>query len=316
VVTTPQLSAVRDADPEAKWEVVTPSTGSGSLLFLTAGRALERRERLLTVWDITGRPAVLARREDRTAHPYSVGAHRASPDGRQFAFTISDEGVHTELRVWETATLTEVYRLVPDGGLTGFAFTPDGRRLVVGHPDTTLTVWDLDAVERRALSPITGDPWDQLASPDPKVGLAAVRQLAADPATALTLFRKRFAVPEPVELRRLIADLDDPRFPVRDAASKELAAAADAAEPALRKAVETSGSAEVRERVRRILRRFESVDGRLPTAHLRAVRAVEVLERIGTPGARAVLVEWVATARLTERGKQAKATLDRLAAGE
>jgi hypothetical protein len=329
--------AVRDTDPAADWHILEQHPGrqpggcgsdrpptpilsaftpDGTRLITIRGPgatswAPPGQGPTATVWDTTGRPTVVATREGIGLYGLTF-----SPDGRRLAFRDGPANGSGGLRVWETATLAEAFRFDPPGGVTGFAFTPDGRRLVVGHPDTTLTVWDFEAVEQSAVgaSPTAPDPWERLANRDARTGLAAVRQLAADPTAAVPLLQRRFR-PDRARITRLIADLDDPRFPVRDAASKELAATADAAEPVLREAVETSGSAEVRERVGRILRRFESEDGQRPVAHLRAVRAVEVLERIGTPEARAVLAEWAATAQRTERGVEAKSTLDRLAAG-
>jgi hypothetical protein len=112
------------------------------------------------------------------------------------------------------------------------------------------------------------------------------------------------------DIARQIAELDDERFAVRDKASAELAKLGDLAEPALRKMLEGKPSLEVRRRIQAIL---EGLHRALSAEQLREVRAVEVLEQIGTPSAQTVLsalAEGTAGARLT---REAKASLERLA---
>jgi hypothetical protein len=116
--------------------------------------------------------------------------------------------------------------------------------------------------------------------------------------------------PAAARLARLIADLDAENFDDRDRATRELAALGDAAEPALRKALEGKPSAEVRQRVEGLLAKLRAGTG--PEA-LRRGRAVEVLERAGTPEARRaleVLAKGLPGARLT---REAAAALARLA---
>ncbi len=87
------------------------------------------------------------------------------------------------------------------------------------------------------------------------------------------------------ELRRLIEDLGHPQFKVREEASRRLKQLGPAAEAALKEAA-GSATAEVRARAKALL-----AARTIPAENLarRAVRAVGVLERIGTPEARSVL---------------------------
>jgi hypothetical protein len=83
------------------------------------------------------------------------------------------------------------------------------------------------------------------------------------------------------------------------------------AEPVLRKALAAQATLETRQRVEHLL---TEVDGAvtLPTL-LQAIRAIEVLEHIGTPNAKEILqtvTTGVPEARLTQ---EAKASLERLA---
>jgi hypothetical protein len=114
---------------------------------------------------------------------------------------------------------------------------------------------------------------------------------------------------DPGQVRRLIAELDDDEFRVRDKAARELANLGLAVRPALLKALQETTSAEVGYRLRGLLARLA-----LPSSdELRAMRAVEVLERIGDAQARQALK--VLTRGAPDEGvrKDAQAALKRLA---
>src|SRR5262249_42879313 len=118
----------------------------------------------------------------------------------------------------------------------------------------------------------------------------AMRFLVAAPEQAMTLLREKLrpiAGPDPKLLARLIADLDAGRFAVREQATRELEKLGALARPALRQALDGQPSGEVRRRVERLLERLESSP--LSGEELRVVRAIEVLERIGTTDARGLL---------------------------
>jgi len=125
------------------------------------------------------------------------------------------------------------------------------------------------------------------------------------------------ATPEAVA--RLIADLDADDFPVRDKAQKELEQLGDECEPALRQALAKQLSLETRRSLQRLLSQLEAARKEPVGEVLRGVRAVEVLEQIGTPEARQVIealtrdMSWsrrgTPSSRLTE---EAHATLARL----
>jgi hypothetical protein len=63
-----------------------------------------------------------------------------------------DEDGPPVLHVWEAASLAEVFRVQLPEGVSSFAVPPDGRRLVLGHSDTSLTLhdwsWDTAAEPR------------------------------------------------------------------------------------------------------------------------------------------------------------------------
>ena len=112
-------------------------------------------------------------------------------------------------------------------------------------------------------------------------------RLVAVPADAVPLIRDRVRPADPAaEVARLIRQLDAADLATREAASRELSQWGEAATAAARKALDANPSPEVRRRLE-----FFLEDGK-DQAHrttLRPVRAVEVLERIGTPAAVEVL---------------------------
>jgi hypothetical protein len=109
---------------------------------------------------------------------------------------------------------------------------------------------------------------------------------------------------------KTVSDLDHDRFQVREKASHELARLGEAAEPALRQALERQPSLEVRQRIQILLNKLET--STLAQDQLRALRAFEVLERIGG----SVAVELLDThARQLPAGslsREAQACLERM----
>ena len=172
--------------------------------------------------------------------------------------------------------------------------------------DTQSRPLQLSAKELEAL-------WTDLGSEDAPRGYRAICSLRAG-TQALAFFRERLRPAPPADsgrVARLIADLDDERFAVREKATTELEKLGKEIEPALHKALQGKPSLEVRRRIDRLLEKLESA---APSPEqLRLLRALEVLEHIGTPEARELLrtlAKGASGARLTQ---EAKASLDRLA---
>jgi hypothetical protein len=156
--------------------------------------------------------------------------------------------------------------------------------------------------------------WTNLGDADAEKAYNALCALIGAPAQAVPLVNDRLRPApskESLGLRRLIADLDNDSFIVRQNAEQALAKLGVRAEGALREAVKENPTLQARKSMEALL---EKVEGHVNAPErLREMRAVEALEHIGTPEAQKVL-EKVATgapeARLTQ---EAKASLERLA---
>jgi WD40 repeat protein len=284
---------------------------------LLAG-GLDRRLSLSEV--VTGRE--IYRLPDQE-HP--VGAVAFSPDGRLVASSTSislsaDEGVGAyRIRLWDAATGDEL------GHFEGFsaqvlslAFTADGDRLVSGMRDSTLLIWDLCPLRKRlrvfGASSVAPDRlWAALAGADIHAAHAAVWSLSAGTHSAIQLFRKErlgpVDPPDPKLIGRLIHDLDSPHFRTREAASGKLRLMESLAVPALRKALDGKPSPELRRRAGEVLAERGAV--RSPEV-LRSLRAIQVLEWIGSKDARALLVELAGGVPEARPTWEAKASLERL----
>jgi hypothetical protein len=156
--------------------------------------------------------------------------------------------------------------------------------------------------------------WTQLGDNDAGKAFRAMGILVGRPAEAAALLNERLH-PAPTkdapELRRLLADLDNDQFEVRERAEQALGKLGERAKGALRQVLETNSTLQVRKSVERLLEKLDRPVS--DPEFFRELRAVEVLEHLGTPEARRVLealAKGLPDARLT---REAKASLERLA---
>jgi hypothetical protein len=253
-----------------------------------------------------------------------------SPDGR----TLVTAGGRRQVCLWEVATGMPRRTLGHyDHSYLALAFSPDGRTLAASAlGGQNINVWNVLAVpsykKPLALKPSTKELealWQDLASEDASRGYAAICALAHWPRCSVAFLQKRLdksgggAIPKAGEetIAHLIADLDQAESALRQKASAELQILGNEAEPALRRAVASNPSPELRRRAEFLLRKVEEFKSGLPTAsslrQLRVLRAIEALEHIATPEVRPVL-ESLARGRTDDKViQEAKAALDRLA---
>jgi hypothetical protein len=245
------------------------------------------------------------------AHKPWVYALAFSPDGRMLASAGGDR----EIRLWEVAT--GALRRCLEGHEAGYsriqalAFAPDGRFLASGGEDTTILLWDVTAPGGSGKARTLAAAWDALADADAtKAYEGLCRFIRAARQTPRFLDKRLQPVPrcEPVRIARLIAELDSSTFEIREKATSALAQLEEQAEVALQEAAR-SRSAEVRRRAARLLDRLRPG---LPTGRLRAARAVEALEHIGSAEARMLLRKWANGAEGASLTREARAALARM----
>jgi hypothetical protein len=118
-------------------------------------------------------------------------------------------------------------------------------------------------------------------------------------------------IPALADTAELIAKLDHPRYAVREEAARELSRRGTVVEGTLRTALQKPTSAEQRERLEGLLAKLNLA---VPPAgdELRGLRAVWLLERIGTAEARKVLEKLAGGASGSRVTAEAKAALNRL----
>jgi HEAT repeat protein len=107
---------------------------------------------------------------------------------------------------------------------------------------------------------------------------------------------------------KLIAELDSNDFSTRQQATRQLESLGEVAKPALEKALDDNPSAEMRRRIEAVL---EKLKGPIPAELMRAFRAIDVLEHIGSRQAQQVLETLAQGAPASFVSQAAKASLER-----
>jgi WD40 repeat protein len=241
-----------------------------------------------------------------------------SPDGRSLALASTrEDGAGHTLTLREMASGGKRWATKVSAAVTVLAFAPSGKLLATGQRDSAALLWEVAApLTPRRPAAALADLWADLVSDDSERAFAAQRDLAAHGAAAVVALHKRLRpVADPAldskTLARLVQDLDAEEFAVRRQAFAALAREGRAAEPHLRKALAGKPSAEVKRRARALLARL----GRPGASgeQLRGLRALEVLEWIGTLAARRLVEELSRGRPDAELTRAAAATLVRMA---
>jgi hypothetical protein len=200
-------------------------------------------------------------------------------------------------------------------------FAANGRTLITGSSDTTIVLWDIPQLLSKTPGPNERLSqagierlWADLASVDAAKAYRALWGLIQDPEQALPFLKQHLqpASPQVAEhIAQLIRALDSDRFEKRESAAKELDRLGDSAEIALRDTLAGQPSAEVRRRIVGLLERHQSRASSPQT--LRMLRAIEILEQIGSAEATRMLQTLAKGAPATRLTRDARASLERLA---
>jgi len=182
------------------------------------------------------------------------------------------------------------------GAINGLCFSADGTSAASASTDSTALVWDLPglglpaalALQQRTPAELEA-LWEDLGSADAGKGHQAVRALMTAPDRAAQLLGQRLrpVLHDEKQIRRWVAELDDDSFAVREKASEELAALGRGADPWISTALRSGPGPEARRRLQDLQELLHAPPS-TPEV-LRQLRAVEVLERIGSTEARKVM---------------------------
>jgi WD40 repeat protein len=250
-------------------------------------------------------------------YAFAPYVHAFSRDGDLLAVALAD-GTTAVLDVRRGKKITTLAG--DQGTVCALAFGADPAMLFTAGSDGTVLVWDLGKQLRKAqqvveISQAAGRHlWTELADPDTAKAYRAVGALVASPTQAVDVLREKLKPVENVsaaDVDKLIAGLDDEAFATRQQASRELRRIGPPCKTALKNKLEKSESVEQRNRIRELLRELEQREKEPTPDDLREVRAVEILEVIGTPAARSILeslAKGTAGCRLTD---EAAAALER-----
>ncbi len=248
-------------------------------------------------------------------HPGPVRALAFSSDGRSLA-----AGSWLTLRLWEVASGKERLRLFDlPGEVTAAEITPGHEAVIVGMSNSQALRIPLEPSDLlvKASNPAELDGfWGDLESTDAMRAYRALTALAATPNLAVPLLRERQHPLVPLDetqrlrQRQALLKLDSTAFEEREKAARELEQLADAAEPALREALNQNPDSELRFRLLAILDKLQTPERQ--RLRLRGLRCCELLERIAAPEAKKLLRELAGGAPGTWLTVAARSSLERL----
>jgi WD40 repeat protein len=230
----------------------------------------------------------------RTFHVDGAVYVAFAPGGRLLAVSAQGGGIV----ILDVATGRELARLQGHrGDAPQVSWSADGKRLVSFGKEKTVLLWDAGPWHAAATAAAAAPTAAQVAallgdleSADGARAFAALEQLVQTPAATVALLKRQLApatAADLAQLRAWVADLDHGKFAVRANAQTELARLGEAAVPVLEKALQGKPTLELQKRVQSLLDKVEA--GPTPPPLLRQLRALQLLDWLGTPGSRALL---------------------------
>lgn len=285
---------------------------------LRANDAKARDVRMVRLWEMVSRKErfqikVSFHGADRVRNTSQneVASVAFSADSRSLILGTVDGAV----RVWDLPTAKDI-RLIPahKDKVVAMAISPDGKSIATASWDTTALLWDGPQLLRpQRIKPMSLTKqereafWTDLAAPDAFRAYRAMWAMVREPQDSLPFLKERLKpVPKTAagHIVQLIENLENDKFVVREQATTELNLLGEVALPALRKAATAPVSLEGRRRIAKLLQTYGGFVP--PPDRLRLLRAVEILERLGSPEALQVLhavSQGAPEARLTQDAK-------------
>jgi WD40 repeat protein len=203
-------------------------------------------DRFIKLWDVAGASEVRTLR----GHTDRIYSLQFSADGKRLVSAGTDDAA----RVWDVATGREEHALRHDRFLVARAvFSPDDRWVLTGGWDGTVRLWDAATGKPRLRFETLGGVDGLAFAPGGEV--LAVRGNGRQ----IALYSLALREPGAGERRRieeLLVQLDDDSYEARGAAGEQLLRMGFVVEPALRRAMKESKSAEVRIRSQRLRRQL------------------------------------------------------------
>jgi WD40 repeat protein len=260
-------------------------------------------------------------------HQRALAAVAFSPNGR-LAASAGGNPAHPypasdprKIRLWDTMTGKELMQFQGhDTDVTSLDFSPDGSLLASGLRNATVLVWAVPPGIANAPAPNQAVKdedltrlWRELAGDNASQARSALWTLVACRDQAVSILRARLKPAPSVEakqIQRWISDLGSEEFATREKAVQELNELGELAESAVKKALDDPPTLEARRRLNQVLDRIHR--GIPSGTMIQSLRAVEVLERIGTNESKSLLKSLAGGASESRLALEAKAALERL----
>ncbi len=286
----------------------------GPVMFSPDGSSLLTADQTLRLWE---RMSGQLRWQVELTRVGGVRCLAFSRDRRMFALGHADGTIS----VRSIVSGSELIALAAEqGSIHAMRFSPDGQRLASGGADSTILIWDigeqaksarrselkLEAAELQSL-------WKDLGDSDAGKAYLAMDRLAAGSDAVVAFIKDNVKPPPPADdktIAKAIEQLDADDVQTRDQATTTLEEIGDAVVAPLQKILDGSPSLEVRTRGQKILDNRKT--GTAAAGLLRSVRAVEILESIGSHDSVSLLETYAKESKSSVLAQEAKYALGRV----